>query len=78
MLFRQIYHSPIGEITIIASDKALVGVWLADQKYFTEGLPNQTITNQANAITQLVDQWLELYFHKSPPPQLQITYNNTR
>ena len=34
MLFRQIYHSPIGEITIIASDKALVGVWLADQKYF--------------------------------------------
>lgn len=78
MLFRQIYHSPIGEITIIASDKALVGVWLADQKYFAEGLPNQTITNQANATTQLVDQWLELYFHKSPPLQLQITYNNTR
>lgn len=25
-----------------------------------------------------MDQWLELYFHKSPPPQLQITYNNTR
>ena len=48
MLFRQIYHSPIGEITIIASDKALVGVWLADQKYFAEGLSNQTIKNQCN------------------------------
>ncbi|MGQ7656734.1 methylated-DNA--[protein]-cysteine S-methyltransferase [Streptococcus suis] len=43
MLYKQIYHSPLGPMSLIASDKGLRGAWFEDQKFFERGLNEKAI-----------------------------------
>ncbi|MGQ7331618.1 methylated-DNA--[protein]-cysteine S-methyltransferase [Streptococcus suis] len=41
MLYKQIYTSPLGPISLIASDQGLVGAWFHGQKYFERGVAEE-------------------------------------
>ncbi|MGU7978176.1 methylated-DNA--[protein]-cysteine S-methyltransferase [Streptococcus suis] len=43
MLYKQIYHSPLGPMSLMASDKGLRGAWFEDQKFFERGLNEKAI-----------------------------------
>ncbi|WP_024409827.1 methylated-DNA--[protein]-cysteine S-methyltransferase [Streptococcus suis] len=43
MLYKQIYHSPLGPMSLVTSDKGLRGAWFEDQKFFERGLNEKAI-----------------------------------
>ncbi|HEM5282459.1 TPA: methylated-DNA--[protein]-cysteine S-methyltransferase [Streptococcus suis] len=43
MLYKQIYHSPLGPMSLVASDRGLRGAWFEDQKFFERGLNEKAI-----------------------------------
>ncbi|HFR3883744.1 TPA: methylated-DNA--[protein]-cysteine S-methyltransferase [Streptococcus suis] len=43
MLYKQIYQSPLGPMSLVTSDKGLRGAWFEDQKYFERGLNEKAI-----------------------------------
>ncbi|WP_105129493.1 methylated-DNA--[protein]-cysteine S-methyltransferase [Streptococcus suis] len=43
MLYKQIYHSPLGPMSLVASDRGMRGAWFEDQKFFERGLNEKAI-----------------------------------
>ncbi|NQN70296.1 methylated-DNA--[protein]-cysteine S-methyltransferase [Streptococcus suis] len=43
MLYKQIYQSPLGPMSLVTSDKGLRGAWFEDQKFFERGLNEKAI-----------------------------------
>ena len=62
------YHSPLGELSLVASDAGLCGLYLAGQKHWP--------TDSASWVPdkgqrfQAIMAWLEAYFAKAPLPDL--------
>lgn len=50
VLYKQIYHSPLGDLSLVANNQGLIGVWFLNQKYFEQGLEGETVIEQANTI----------------------------
>jgi len=80
--YQTFYNSPIGKITLVAHDTALVGLWLAGQKhpirqkhaigqeYLTRKVQNSFIVNQETSILRQTKAWLSAYFRGDrPDPQ---------
>ena len=38
IFYKQMYLSPLGEMSLVANESGLVGVWFLQQKYFEHGL----------------------------------------
>lgn len=65
-LFKIIYSSPIGELSLVADEYGLVGIWFVGQTYFERGLAEQPML----AGTDILDQtcnWLDSYFAGQEP-----------
>lgn len=64
MLVKSEYASPIGKLTLVASDNALVGLWIAGQRHHgnVSGIPFGD-----NAILQRASRWLDEYFAGGRP-----------
>lgn len=62
VLYKQIYHSPLGDLSLVANNQGLIGVWFLNQKYFEQGLEGETVIEQANTILDQAKQWLDTYF----------------
>lgn len=64
MLIKSEYASPIGKLTLVASDNALVGLWIAGQRHHGDvsGIPFGD-----NAILRRVSRWLDEYFAGGRP-----------
>lgn len=58
------YLSPVGVLTIVVSDGALVGVWLHGQKYHG---PTAAIPAGDNDVMRRVTRWLDEYFAGGRP-----------
>lgn len=58
------YDSPLGLLTLAAEGEALVGLWIAGQKYFPERLTGEY--RQTPVLTQAAD-WLNRYFAGERP-----------
>lgn len=58
------YHSPLGTMTMLASDKALHGLWFNGQKHFGAGFTLDEIATAQNSITKHTAAWLDRYFAK--------------
>ncbi|MGC4386002.1 methylated-DNA--[protein]-cysteine S-methyltransferase [Streptococcus suis] len=43
MYVKTIYHSPLGPMSLVTSDKGLRGAWFEDQKFFERGLNEKAI-----------------------------------
>lgn len=59
------YNSPLGKISLVASDQALVGAWFVGQAYFQAGLTSLP-QKGTNFILQEAASWLDTYFEGNP------------
>lgn len=59
------YHSPLGTMTMLASDKALHGLWFNGQKHFGAGFTLDEIATAQNSITKHTAAWLDRYLPTS-------------
>lgn len=66
-LYQSTYDSPVGEITLVAHDTALVGLWLEGQKYFARTLEDQPLIPQDNPVLAQAKSWLDAYFRRENP-----------
>lgn len=67
-LYYGFYNSPIGKITLIAHDAALVGLYFNGQK-LAPTFQNRISVFQENPILVQTKSWLDSYFsHKKPNP----------
>lgn len=60
-LYKTIYQSPLGPISLIADESALIGAWFFNQKYFEDGI-KQVPLEGVNAPLAAACQWLDAYF----------------
>lgn len=67
MLYKTIYHSPIGALTLGADEIHLVGLWLAGQKYFGAGYQEPFAERADHPVLQKAEQWLKDYFAGKRP-----------
>ncbi|MGX7047050.1 methylated-DNA--[protein]-cysteine S-methyltransferase [Pseudolactococcus plantarum] len=56
------YQSPIGDLTLASNGQQLVGLWLAEQKYFGATLEQPTIEKNDLPIFEKTKTWLDQYF----------------
>lgn len=59
--YKKIYLSPLGEISLVAEESSLVGVWFVGQKYFERGL-FEPILLKSNDILEETALLLDAYF----------------
>ena len=73
MTFTCHYDSPLGGITLAATESGLCGLWFDGQKYFGHGLKEEAMTKETPLLLQ-TRQWLDVYFSGQQPdfcPPLQ-------
>ncbi|MGT2676426.1 methylated-DNA--[protein]-cysteine S-methyltransferase [Streptococcus pseudoporcinus] len=79
-LSKMIYQSPIGEISLIATEAGLIGAWFQGQKYFEAGICEMPQL-QETVVLKEACQWLDTYFYQTPPAKadfLSIKGSNFR
>lgn len=60
------YSSPLGEMLLAGTDRALTGLWFAGQKYEGAGLPPDCVRRET-ALFRETKRWLDLYFRGKCP-----------
>lgn len=67
MLTTQTHATPLGDLTLLSDDQALLGVWFSDQKYFGAGYDlTQAQTGTTSPLEQ-AGKWLDRYFARAAP-----------
>ena len=62
MYYKMQYESPVGEITLVGKEHALVGAWLAGQKYYLGKLTGNIVENRDVPVLREAAAWLDGYF----------------
>lgn len=65
-LFKMIYPSPIGDLSLVADEHGLIGIWLVGQTYFERGLAAEPVLASHPVLEQACD-WLDRYFAGQEP-----------
>lgn len=69
MFFYTEYSSPVGILTIVGDKENIVGVWMEDQRYYTDTLTKVPALNKDTSILKNATDWLDRYFAgKKPSP----------
>lgn len=74
MTFISHYDSPLGGITLAATNDRLCGLWFDGQKYFGSTLQGETKEAKTPVLRQ-TQQWLDIYFTGGQPdffPSMQL------
>ncbi|HZK44019.1 MAG TPA: methylated-DNA--[protein]-cysteine S-methyltransferase [Syntrophomonadaceae bacterium] len=67
MYYSTTYSSPVGLITLASCDNNLVGLWIENQKYHSNKMP-ETMTIKDNIpVFTITKQWLNRYFAGDNP-----------
>lgn len=61
------YISPVGELLLASDGESLIGLWLAGQKYYGNGLDDAVVTEDSLPIFSRTKRWLEAYFAGEQP-----------
>lgn len=61
MYVKTIYHSPLGAMSLVATDKGLRGAWFEGQKYFERGLREEPVLG-SHPILDQTRLLLDAYF----------------
>ena len=67
-MYLSVIHSPLGLLTLAASDTALTGLWFAGQKYAP--VHPEGIFRPVHPIFKQTADWLSAYFCHSPLPPM--------
>ena len=62
MIYAMECKSPIGILTVACNDDAIVGLWIAGQKYFGGSLKKEMILTKQHPVLQQAADWLDRYF----------------
>ena len=54
------YRSPLGDLLLAADEEGLTGLWFVGQKYYANGLPDESIWQETKILTE-TRRWLEIY-----------------
>ncbi len=60
--YQATYSSPIGEITMISNDHALVGLWIEGQNYTLKKFQNIIMKKEETEVLKQTKKWLNSYF----------------
>lgn len=69
------YASPLGEMTLAATDTLLLGVWFVGQKHYFGTYKQEGFQVGANAVLQKGVRWLDDYFSGRQPGPWQVPIN---
>ena len=71
MFYSQYYVSPLGRLSLVASEEALYGIWLEGQNHFQAGLEEEKLVDTSNPILEVTKKWLQAYFEgENPSPNI--------
>lgn len=65
-LFKQLYSSPVGQLSLVADDQGLVGIWFDGQAHFERGIEQVPQLTPSPILDQAGD-WLDRYFAGQQP-----------
>ena len=78
MIYKQIYQSPLGPISLLADEEHLLGCWFLGQKYFERDFEAETVLEKKSTILDHAQAWLDAYFSgKNPRPANYLAPNGT-
>lgn len=66
-MFYSEYASPVGLLSVVCSDRAVLGVWIEGQKYFLSKYDASAFIRRKNDIAKLCFDWLDDYFSGKCP-----------
>ena len=72
MIYAMEYKSPVGILTVACSDSAVVGLWIAGQKYFGGSLREELITAKQHPILGQATHWLDRFFAGERPSTSEL------
>lgn len=75
MLYKADYQSPLGEMTLLADESCLLGLWFKEQKYFSLGYDLSEAKNGENLPIIKATEWLNQYFRGENPSSKMIKLN---
>lgn len=61
MFYKQLYRSPLGELSLIVDEKTVQGIWFVGQKYFEAGLLEKPMEKETDLLARIIHN-LETYF----------------
>ena len=67
IFYKQMYPSPLGEMSLVANESGLVGVWFLQEKYFEHGLEEGNLLLEKNDVLKETELLLEHYFSGDCP-----------
>jgi len=70
MTYTMRYPSPVGMLTLSSGGAAITGLWIAGQKYFASGLPDDALEQPDLPVFQQAAAWLDAYFAEEGLPPL--------
>ncbi len=77
MKYMSRYESPLGEVTLVADDKSLVGLWFIGQKNYMFNIDSD-VKSEDNSILIEAKEWLDAYFEgKNPDKVLPLHFKGT-
>lgn len=68
MFYSKFYSSPVGGLTLASDGENIVGLWIADQKYYLATLPEKPVEDDSVAALKKAVKWLDRYFSGEKPP----------
>ncbi|MEQ9809387.1 methylated-DNA--[protein]-cysteine S-methyltransferase [Streptococcus jiangjianxini] len=79
MIFRTFYQSPLGQISLLADEESLLGLYFVGQAYYEHGFESSQLLNQEVAPHQEAKFWLDAYFagRQPDPDQLRLAPHGT-
>lgn len=75
-MLKSIFQSELGDITILANDHGVIGVWFEDQAHFGAGFDlNQVEVDDHHPVITQTKAWLTVYFNGEKPQLSDLTLN---
>ena len=62
MMYKSIYNSPLGPITLVSDGENLIGLYLEGQVHFEQTIKDEVITRDDLSVFMLINNWLDKYF----------------
>ncbi|MGT2666902.1 methylated-DNA--[protein]-cysteine S-methyltransferase [Streptococcus rifensis] len=62
LLYRTVYETPLGPMSLIADDQALLGAYFVGQKHYEKGFETASFISECNSPLNQTVNWLDAYF----------------
>lgn len=73
------YHAPIGLLTVVGDENAIIGLWIEGQQHFMRTVPHLPPLCEDLPSLQAARQWLDRYFagDRPSPRELPLSPNGS-